>query len=136
MIIIYADGGSYNNQSKDREAYGSFLVEGEKTQHRFKYGNKTNNEAEYMAVIFALKKFKALFGKKLTKSTEIELKADSELLVKQLNGEYKILDSKIQSSVLIPSWSQKGTVGYEVYRGPGTLYFLIKFMSILISYEF
>ena len=60
MIIIYADGGSYNNQSKDRDAYGSFLVEGEKDQHKFKYGNKTNNEAEYLAVIFALKNIEFL----------------------------------------------------------------------------
>ena len=54
MIIIYADGGSYNNQSKDRDAYGSFLVEGEKDQHKFKYGNKTNNEAEYLTLIKTL----------------------------------------------------------------------------------
>ena len=56
----------------------------------------TNNEAEYQAVIFALQKFKAVFGKKLAKNTEIEIKSDSELLVKQLNGEYKILEPKIQ----------------------------------------
>ena len=43
-----------------------------------------------------MKKFKALFGKKLAKNSEVEIRSDSELLVKQLNGKYKILDSKIQ----------------------------------------
>jgi len=68
--------------------------------------NFTNNEAEYQAVIFALKKFKALFGKKLAALTEIELRSDSELLVKQLNGEYKILDPKIQP-LFIAIWNLK-----------------------------
>jgi hypothetical protein len=41
MIVIYSDGGSYNNQHGDkRDAYGSFMAEGENKQHRFKYGKK------------------------------------------------------------------------------------------------
>lgn len=68
--------------------------------------NVTNNEAEYQAVISALKKFKALFGKKLAKNTEIELRSDSELLIKQLSGEYKILEPKIQS-LFIDVWNLK-----------------------------
>ena len=53
-----------------------------------------------------MKKFKALFGKKLAKSSEIELRTDSELLVKQLNGEYKILEPKIQS-LFLEVWNLK-----------------------------
>ena len=44
----------------------------------------------------ALKKFKAVFGNKLAEKTEIEIRSDSELLINQFNGEYKILDEKIQ----------------------------------------
>ena len=62
--------------------------------------NLTNNEAEYLAAIFALQKFKALFGKKLTKNTDLEVKSDSELLIKQIKGEYKILEPKIQELFL------------------------------------
>ena len=51
-----------------------------------------------------MKKFKALFGKKLAESTEIELRSDSELLIKQLNGEYKILEPKIQT-LFIQVWN-------------------------------
>ncbi|OIO45243.1 MAG: hypothetical protein AUJ24_00780 [Parcubacteria group bacterium CG1_02_36_42] len=96
-IIIYTDGGSRGNPGP--AAIGVVFCN-ERNQIIKKYseylGEMTNNEAEYQSVISALEKFKALFGKKLAKSTEIELKSDSELLIRQLNGEYKILDEKIQ----------------------------------------
>jgi ribonuclease HI len=96
-IIIYTDGGSRGNPGPS--AIGVVFCN-ERNQIIKKYseylGEMTNNEVEYQAVVFALEKFKALFGKKLAKSTEIELKSDSELLIRQLNGEYKILDEKIQ----------------------------------------
>lgn len=106
-IIIYTDGGSRGNPGP--AAIGVVFCN-EKNQMIKKcseyLGEATNNEAEYQAVIFALKKFKALFSKKLAKSTEIELKSDSELLIKQLNGEYKILDEKIQP-LFLEVWNLK-----------------------------
>jgi ribonuclease HI len=69
-------------------------------------GETTNNEAEYQAVILAFKKFKQVFGKKLAKNSEIELRSDSELLIKQLNGEYKILEPKIQQ-LFLTAWNLK-----------------------------
>ena len=107
-IIIYTDGGSRGNPGP--AAIGVVFCN-EKEQVIKKYGeylgnNFTNNEAEYQAVIFALKKFKALFGKKLTESTEVQIKCDSELVVKQLNAEYKILDEKIQP-LFLEVWNLK-----------------------------
>ncbi len=101
-IIIYTDGGSRGNPGP--AAIGVMFCN-EKGQSIKEYSdylgdNFTNNEAEYKAVIFALKKFKALFGKKLAKNSEIEIRSDSELLVKQLKAEYKVLDSKIQQLFL------------------------------------
>lgn len=97
-IIIYTDGGSRGNPGP---AAMGVLFCNENKQCFKRYSeylgdNFTNNEAEYKAVIFALQKFKAVFGKKLSQNTEIEVKSDSELLVKQLNGKYKILDPQIQ----------------------------------------
>lgn len=97
-IIIYTDGGSRGNPGP---AAVGVLFCNEKGQEIKQYSDYlgddfTNNEAEYKAVIFALKKFKALFGKKLAKNSEIEIRSDSELLVKQLKAQYKVLDSKIQ----------------------------------------
>lgn len=107
-ITIYTDGGSRGNpgpaaagvvflNEKDQiiKGYGEFLGDG-----------LTNNEAEYGAVIFALKKFKQLFGKNIAETSEIELRSDSELLVKQLNGEYKILEPKIQN-LFLTVWNLK-----------------------------
>ena len=106
-IIIYTDGGSRGNPGP--AAIGAVFCN-EKGQVIKKYseylGETTNNEAEYQAVILALKKFKALFGKKLAQNTEIELRSDSELLIKQLQGEYKILEPKIQS-LFIAVWNLK-----------------------------
>jgi len=97
-IIIYADGASRGNPGP---AAAGLVFCNQKGQCFKKFAeyledNLTNNQAEYQAVIFGLEKFKAIFGKKLAKNTEIELKSDSELLIKQLRGEYKILDEKIQ----------------------------------------
>jgi ribonuclease HI len=106
-IIIYTDGGSRGNPGPS--ALGVVFCN-EKGEVIKKYseilGEKTNNEAEYQAVIFGLKKFKAIFGNKLAKNTEIEIRADSELLVKQLNGQYKILEPNIQQ-LFISVWNLK-----------------------------
>ncbi len=107
-IIIYTDGGSRGNPGK---AGIGVVFCNEIGQEIKKYGeylgdNLTNNEAEYSAVIFALKKFKALFGKKLAENSEIEIRSDSEFLVKQMNAEYKVLDEKIQK-LFIEVWNLK-----------------------------
>lgn len=107
-IIIYTDGGSRGNPGK--AAIGVVFCN-EKEQAIKKYGeylgdNITNNEAEYQAVIFALKKFKSLFGKKIAEISEIEIKSDSELLVNQMNGKYKLEDEKIQK-FFIQIWNLK-----------------------------
>ena len=107
-IIIYTDGGSRGNPGK--AAVGVVFCN-EKGQNFKEYAEYigdglTNNEAEYQAVIFALQKFKALLGKKIASESEVEIKSDSELMVKQLNGKYKILDSKIQN-LFLQVWNLK-----------------------------
>ncbi len=90
-IVVNTDGGSRGNPGPSAigvviggREYGEYL------------GTKTNNQAEYLAVIFALKKLKQMLGKKKTKGTEVEFRMDSELVVKQLNGQYKILEPELQ----------------------------------------
>ncbi len=107
-IIIYTDGGSRGNPGK---AAIGVVFYNEKNQPFKEYSeylgdNLTNNEAEYQAVIFALQKFKSLFGKKLAKNSQVEIKSDSEFLIKQLKGEYKVLDSKIQK-LFLQVWNLK-----------------------------
>ena len=107
-IIIYTDGGSRGNPGP---AAIGFVFCNEREEVLKKYSQYlgesfTNNEAEYRAVIFALDKFKQIFGKKLALKSEIEVKSDSELLIKQLSGEYKILEPKIQS-LFLTAWNLK-----------------------------
>ena len=100
-IIICTDGGSRGNPGPS--AIGVVIDDRKYSEY---IGSATNNEAEYQAVIFALKKARALFGKKNIKDVEVELRSDSELLIRQLNGEYKILEPKIQS-LFIAVWNLK-----------------------------
>jgi ribonuclease HI len=90
---MYTDGGSRNNPGP--AAIGVY-VETLSKKYGECIGIKTNNEAEYAALIFGLKKAKALIGKDKIKKCEIECRLDSELVVKQLNHEYKLKEKHIQ----------------------------------------
>ena len=96
-FIVYTDGGSRGNPGPG--ALG-VVVKDEKEKVLKQYGQTlgevTNNQAEYQAVVFALKKLKSLIGKEEAQKATVEIRSDSELLIKQLRGEYKILDEKIQ----------------------------------------
>ncbi|KKU86703.1 MAG: hypothetical protein A2667_02870 [Candidatus Wildermuthbacteria bacterium RIFCSPHIGHO2_01_FULL_47_27] len=107
-IIIYTDGGARGNPGPG--AMGAVFCDAKGTILK-KYGEYlgdkiTNNEAEYRAVIFALKKAKSLFGKEKMRVAEIEVRSDSELLVNQLNGKYKILEETLQTLFLLV-WNLK-----------------------------
>ena len=96
-LIIYTDGGSRGNPGPSAVGVAIYSNKGEKIKEYSEYlGKTTNNEAEYQALILALKKIKALYGKKEIKKLEVEIKSDSELLINQLGGKYKVIDSKIQ----------------------------------------
>jgi len=93
-IIINTDGGARGNPGP--AAIGVVIVMGNGTkEYAEMINNTTNNIAEYKAVIFALEKAKQLIGKKNTKLKELEVRTDSELLTKQLNGSYKIKDKNL-----------------------------------------
>ncbi len=115
-VIIYTDGGSRGNPGP---AGIGVIFTDEKGKVIKEYGQKigraTNNEAEYEAVIFALQKAKLLFGNKKAKTMEIEIRTDSEFLAKQLNGQYKILDSSIEQ-LFLKTWNLKIDFGRVVFK--------------------
>ena len=97
--IIHTDGGSRGNPGPaaigiviegagDKKEYGEFI------------GVTTNNDAEYQAVIFALKKLKQLVGNTDAENAHVTFYMDSELLVKQFNHEYKVKEENIQKLFL------------------------------------
>ena len=116
-VIIYTDGAARGNPGPG----GAGIVfcneksEVVKTYHQYLGDKVTNNEAEYQAVIIALKKFIAVFGKKLAANSQIELRCDSELLVKQLKGEYKIIHPKMQE-FFIEVWNLKIDFGKITFK--------------------
>ena len=89
-VIAYTDGGARGNPGpagigvQIQDSQGKVLKEVSKF-----LGNATNNFAEYNGVLVALQTLKAIFGK-TTREMDVELRMDSELVKKQLNGEYQI----------------------------------------------
>ena len=90
-VVVYTDGGSRGNPG---EAALGVVIKSSRGDVIKRYGErlgvKTNNEAEYAAVAFGLKKLKQLYGKEKTRTMHIEMRMDSELVCKQLSAEYKI----------------------------------------------
>jgi len=103
-ITIQTDGGSRGNPGP--AAIGVVILQQGQVLKKYgeTIGEATNNQAEYEAVIFALKKAKLLFGKKKVKDMEIEVQVDSELVAKQLNHEYKIKEEDLQP-LFIKVWN-------------------------------
>ncbi len=99
-IRVYSDGAARGNPGPS--AIGVVIEStGSKKTYREFIGYATNNEAEYKALVFALQKIKLLYGKTKSKSLELECYSDSELVVKQLNKKYKVLDDNIQKFFLL-----------------------------------
>jgi len=103
-IVVYTDGGARGNPGP--AAIGVVIQSQGQTVKKYAefIGQATNNQAEYQAIIFALKKIKLLFGKKKAKVMEIEVCLDSELIAKQLNHQYKIKEKDLQP-LFIKVWN-------------------------------
>jgi ribonuclease HI len=63
--------------------------DGEEIYRKKFLGEKTNNQAEYEAMLLALEELCA------QKATHVLLRADSELMIKQMRGEYRVKNENI-----------------------------------------
>ncbi|MFH1189317.1 MAG: ribonuclease HI family protein [Candidatus Omnitrophota bacterium] len=90
-LYLYTDGGSRGNPGPS--GIGVVIRDSKKkVKEIFKYiGETTNNIAEYSALVSGLEEAAAL------KATDVVIHLDSELLVKQLNGEYKVKDANMKA---------------------------------------
>jgi ribonuclease HI len=92
-VVIYTDGGARGNPGP--AGAGVVIVENGRTIAQFgKYlgDSVTNNVAEYEALILAITDAKRL---ELTER-HVEFRMDSELIVKQMQGLYKVKDKKMK----------------------------------------
>lgn len=100
-LIIYTDGGARGNPGPAaigvvvKDVSGNLVKE-----WGSKIGEGTNNQAEYTALLEALKYVSGLKPKK------IECRLDSELVVKQMCQEYKVKDADLQK-LFIKVWNYK-----------------------------
>ncbi|OGY68498.1 MAG: hypothetical protein A2586_02090 [Candidatus Harrisonbacteria bacterium RIFOXYD1_FULL_40_9] len=106
IIILYTDGGSRGNPGP--AAIGVFIKmnDGGERKYGEVIGNRTNNEAEYEALIFGLKKIRQLVGKEKTENMVVEVRTDSELMYSHLNGKYKIKEPTLKN-LFIEVWNIK-----------------------------
>lgn len=104
-IIIHIDGGARGNPGPAAIGIVMDNLPSGKTGKTYqeRIGNTTNNVAEYKAAIFALKKAKQILGKNKN-LTEVEIRSDSELLCKQMNGLYKVKNKELQP-LFIELWN-------------------------------
>ena len=95
QLIIYTDGGSRGNPGPAGFGVVFYNSNREIVAEFDRYiGVTTNNQAEYQAIVFALEKAVETGAKSLA------FFLDSELAVKQLNGEYKVKNKDLASLFL------------------------------------
>ena len=90
-VFLYTDGGSRGNPGP--AGIGVVILDSAKKRIKelYKYiGETTNNIAEYNALIHGLEEAAKL------NADEVVINMDSELIAKQLNGEYRVKDSDIK----------------------------------------
>jgi len=90
-LFIYTDGGARGNPGP--AGIGVVILDGtnKKIKELYKYiGEATNNVAEYNALIYGLEEASSL------KADKIVVHLDSELVSKQLNGEYRVKNADIK----------------------------------------
>ena len=94
--VIWVDGASRDNPGP--AAIGAVIKDRQgrlRARLSQRIGTKTNNQAEYRAVIAALEKAISLGAR------QVDLYSDSELVVKQINGRYRV-----KNAALKPSYQQ------------------------------
>ena len=93
QLITYTDGGARGNPGPAGIGVVIYKEVNHKRELVEKFGKyigkTTNNQAEYNALLTALKRARELGA------TEVHCMLDSELVVKQLNREYKVRDPDI-----------------------------------------
>lgn len=87
QISLYTDGGARGNPGPS--AGGCVIVDsaGNETTFGQYLGEITNNQAEYQALILGLDRILADFDAPIVNLT---IHMDSELVIKQLKGEYRV----------------------------------------------
>ncbi|MBI4126338.1 MAG: ribonuclease HI family protein [Deltaproteobacteria bacterium] len=89
--LLYSDGAARGNPGPAGAGATILKADGTVVGEVCTYlGEMTNNQAEYRALLLALDKASTLGA------TQITIYADSELLVRQVKGEYRVRDAGLK----------------------------------------
>ena len=90
-LVVNVDGGSRGNPGPAAIAAVVSTPDGEVLEQRGeRIGEATNNVAEYRALLLGIERARELGA------DEVELVGDSELVVRQVKGEYKVKDQGLK----------------------------------------
>lgn len=90
-MCVYTDGGARGNPGPAALGVAFFNISGDLIAKFGKFlGSQTNNYAEYSAIIFALEQAKKMH------IDELLCYLDSELVVRQLKGQYRVKNKGLQ----------------------------------------
>ena len=91
-IEVFCDGGSRGNPGIAGGGFG--VYQGGQLVHKGcqYFGEMTNNQAEYLSLRLALREVYEKFGGDI----KLQCYMDSEFVVKQMNGEYKVKNANIK----------------------------------------
>lgn len=97
-FILYTDGGARGNPGPAAAGAIVYDTAGQKVAELSSFlGTATNNQAEYQALILGLGRIqKIVADDHLVKEVEVTAHLDSELLVQQLKGEYRVKNKNLK----------------------------------------
>lgn len=106
--VLMTDGASRGNPGP--AAAGGILRLGKEVVGRISQplGIKTNNQAEYEALLLGLELVRRLGFK------EVSIRSDSQLLVRQLEGRYKVRDPKLKPLFQRAASALKALSGHDI----------------------
>jgi ribonuclease HI len=90
-LVVHVDGGARGNPGPAAIAAVVTTPEGETVEREGRpIGRATNNVAEYRALLLGIERARALGA------SEVDLVGDSELVVRQVKGEYRVKDETLR----------------------------------------
>lgn len=104
MITVYTDGASSGNPGP---GWAMYVIEESRVtgresrvvKNRVRLELCTNNEAEYLAVVYALKHLLSV-RELFANESVIPFLLDSKLVVEQLNGRWKVKEARMREFIL------------------------------------
>ena len=90
---LFVDGASRGNPGAAGAGIYLICSDAIVLEQGFYLGEKTNNQAEYLALLIGL-----FFSKKYVKGSDVlHIRSDSQLLVRQIQGVYKVKDVHLKA---------------------------------------